>query len=113
MTLELTKGSVDTFYIDLLDENSVGENLTVADQARFVIKDGFSSGVNILSLSTASGITIDKPNNRLVCTLTQPLADALVAGTYIGEAAVRFTSVWRHTEPFTVKILAALAPNAQ
>lgn len=113
--LTLIIGSIRNFDIKLVDDSSpaIGEDLSSADHATFSVKTNVDASTDILLRRVAdSNLTIDKPNKKLTCTITQSEADALVAGTYIGQASVRIDGVsWIKTDPFFVHIKESFAPN--
>lgn len=113
--LTLIIGSIRPFDIKLVDDSSpaVGEDLTNADAATFSVKTDVEASTDILLRRTAdSNLTIDKPNNKLTCTITQVETNALVAGTYIGQVSVRIDgSEWIKTDRFIVHLKQSFSPN--
>lgn len=113
-TLELIVGSARDFEVFLLDSNDVAENISDAAAATLAIRETLDAATDVLLRTTDAGnLTIDTTNSKLVASLTQDEADALVVGTYIAQASVQMTasSKWFHTDPFVVKILSQGAPH--
>lgn len=113
--LILIIGSVRPFDIKLVDDSSpaVAEDLSSADHATFSVKIDVDASTDILLRRVAdSNLTIDTTNSKLTCTITQAEADALTAGTYIGQASVRIDGIeWIKTDRFIVKIKPSFSPN--
>lgn len=111
--LRIVKGSTKPFDIELFDDNDVVEDLSTATLATFVMRNELT-GSNVLLLRTTDGnLAIDSGDSKLTGTLTQIQADALVAGVYIAEAAIRFGATdWIHTDPFYVRVLLSAAPHS-
>lgn len=111
--LTLLVGSKKSFDVLLVDDDGSKEDLTNADHATFVIKTDVDASTDILLRRTAdANLTIDKPNSKLVCTLTQVEADALVPGVYIGQASIRIDGTsWVKTDRLRVTLLKSFSPN--
>lgn len=110
-TLVLTIGSADPIWVRLRDEQDKPLDMSGVSDAEISVKDGFGASTPMLSLTlTAAEVAIDAANHRLVGTVSQIKADALVVGQYIGQARVKYTATnkWRKTAPFTVRIDKAL-----
>ncbi len=111
--LVLVVGSTTAFEIHLEDQNGQPEDLSAVAAASFTIRESVNSTATILARATSTTtLTIDVPGHRLVGTLTQGEADALLPGSFIGEAALRFGATdWRHTDRIAVRILKQVATH--
>ena len=110
--LILNQSSSGTFAIWLRDNNGNPESLFGADRASLAIKDYVGSATNILFRSTAAAnLSINITDSKLVGTITGAEADALVPGSYVGQAAVRFGSDnnWRFLDYIIVEVAQAVA----
>jgi hypothetical protein len=106
--LVIKQGNAADSEIELIDDNGSSEDLSSAQAATFAIKKDITStaGSNtILFRDTTTG-NLSIGVGKLIVTLSQAEANALVPGLYVGEAAVRFGATdWLHTYPFSVRIL--------
>jgi len=104
--LILTVGSSAPITIKI-----TGESLTGVDQATLDVRPSSGATAVITRTTAAGNLSIDLGAGSLVASITGVEADALVAGTYIGQAMLRYGDAdsWRETDPFHVRIDAAIA----
>lgn len=110
--LTLVVGSANPFELLFRAANDAVQSLAGASDYVVVIRESTVGTVLIKRTKTAGTVTVDVPNGKLVCTMTQPEADALVAGAYIGEAALLFGTTWIHTKSFVVNVLRGVATHS-
>ena len=105
--LVLFIGDAQPIDLDLFDPDGAVETTSGLNAAVFTISDG--STVILTRDTTAGDLSI--LSGKLTATLTSIEADALVAGNYIGQVAVRFTSdsKWKESELFPVRVRTAIA----
>lgn len=113
--LILQAGSTLPFDVFPFDANGAQMPLEGADRAVVAIKKTLSATAFVLIRSTAdANLTIDTANRRLVCSFANGAeADALPPGRYRAQARVRYGSAdsWRLSDPFSVRIVPAMAPS--
>ena len=103
--LELTIGDAGAIAFPVVDRNGNAVSLGSAASAKFTVREYAGASTALLDLTA----TIDVPSSRVSVQPTQPQADALVAGDYLGQVAIQFGSVWRKSDLFTVRVAAAVA----
>ena len=97
-------------YHQIYDENDEKFTIPSGLRARFVITTKATGGTDILDVDTGSEITVVTATSLLRVQMTQVQADALVAGRYLGGAAVEVASnTWRKAQLFHVRIIAEVA----
>lgn len=113
-TLLLIKGSTASFEIYLYDNLGNAEDISSAQAATFVVKEYEEASTSVLTRATsAANLSIDTGNRKLVGTLTQGEADALVPGTYIGVASLRFGATnWVNCKRVTVVVQNSFASHS-
>tara|TARA_R110002096_G_scaffold97208_3_gene216574 strand:- start:2083 stop:2415 length:333 start_codon:yes stop_codon:yes gene_type:complete len=88
----------------------IGTSLDGADRASFTMRES-TSGTIVLQRDTVTGnMTIDKPNMKVISTLTGTEADGLATGQWVAQAGVRFgdDDSWQFTELFHVQVREAV-----
>jgi len=110
--LELLLGSAGDFDVWLFDQNDAPEDLSDVDDAVFTVRDGPSALEPLLELGDPDVVVV-VADSKLVCTVSQAVADQLVAGLFVGDAALHFASddVWKHTDPVAVRIRATYSTH--
>lgn len=116
--LKLTIGSLAIGEIVLYGDRDRPLDLDDADMATFSIRDGLSSSTNVMLFDTgavSNNLVIIPEDGALRFTPSAAQWTGVVAGTYIGQAAVRFgsDSTWRKTEPFAVMLRPSIAPTVE
>lgn len=111
--LELTIGSTEPFEVPIIAADGQPADLSGADRASVTVLESIGATPAILQRDTVTGptLSIDVAGSKLVATLSGAESDALPAGTYVGEAAVRFgdDDSWKFTERFYVRFRPAVA----
>lgn len=104
--LTLYQGSTVSWDIEILTPEGNAEDLSAATDAIFTVKASVSSSSIILERSvTLTNLTVDIPNSKLTCSITQAESDALVPGVYVGQANIAFgASLPILTEYFHVEV---------
>jgi hypothetical protein len=109
--LTLKIGDSTPIEIQFFDENGVAENFTGADKARFKVLTEVGGTIILDRTTAAANLTIG--SGILTATITSGEADALVAGTYIGEVAIHFTAgdIWKTSDRLIVNVIKAVADH--
>lgn len=112
-TLEVFVGSTEPFVVELLDDIDTAENLAFADRASVIWFDRVGGTAQLTRSTAAGNLTIQTAAGTLTATITGIEADALVAGNYVAQAAVRFGSddAWKFSRYFRVEVFPRLAPK--
>lgn len=97
------RGAAKILVAKLLDENGATEDLSGATEAQFSIRTQIgATGTTVLAPKAA---TIDAPTGTVECELSGVETQAVAAGVYVMDVAVRIGGQWYNTEPDYVQFV--------